>query len=280
MRLFEKVNELQSYLSAFQTKGLTIGLVPTMGALHAGHLSLIRHSQQDNDITVISIFVNPTQFNNREDLEKYPRDVNKDIQKLKSVHCDVAFIPSEQDIYPKGAVSKKYDLAGLDQNMEGAYRPGHFDGVATVVERLFEIVKPDRAYFGEKDFQQLVIIKRLVDLKKLPIQIVPHPIERSEKGLALSSRNLRLSKTDQEKALAIYHSLSKVRKELNNYSPQELKEKIRKQFENEPLDLEYVEIVNSDNLHPLQNWQDATHARIFMAATISGVRLIDNLSLF
>jgi pantoate--beta-alanine ligase len=251
-----------------------------MGALHSGHLALIHNAAKANDLVVVSIFVNPTQFNNAEDLKRYPRDIEKDKSKLQEVPCDVLFFPEVSEMYPEKVESLPIDLGGLDIMMEGAHRPGHFDGVATIVSRFFEIIGPDEAFFGEKDFQQLQIIRHVSRALGFKVKIVAHPIERNEGGLALSSRNELLSPEDKEHSLAIIKNLKWARKHQHELSPVALTETITANFKNGPLALEYVEIVNQENLKKIETWQEAQNARIFIAAHISGVRLIDNLLLF
>lgn len=280
MDVFHTASALNERLDKLRKSGKKIGFVPTMGALHQGHLSLVKHSVRENDETVVSIFVNPTQFNNAGDLEKYPREPDRDIEKLRPTGAGIVFLPEEKEIYPGKVEAEKIELNGLDIGMEGAHRPGHFDGVVTVVSRLFKMVRPHRAYFGEKDFQQLMIIRQLARLKQLPVEIIGHPIERNDNGLALSSRNQLLSPEDQQKALSIHNNLRWAREHYNELHPKDVKQHIAEHFRGEPLDLEYVEIVNQDNLQIINDWNEAKHARIFMAASISGVRLIDNLLLF
>ncbi len=280
MHIFRTAQSLINHLNEQRSKGLTIGFVPTMGALHSGHLALINHASRENAVVVVSIFVNPTQFNNAEDLKRYPRNINDDIAKLETTDCHVLFHPEVVEMYPERIESQDINLGGLDTVMEGAHRPGHFDGVATIVSRFFEIIDPDKAYFGEKDYQQLQIIRHVSRQLNFKVDIIPHPIERSTKGLALSSRNQLLSESDQEKALAIIQNLIWARDNHKSLSPTEMAAAIRKNFEAEPLELEYVEIVNQENLRNINNWNEAKHARIFIAAHISGVRLIDNLLLF
>lgn len=280
MQVFESASELSTFLGKQRKDGKTIGFVPTMGALHEGHLSLITHARKENDLTVISIFINPTQFNNKEDLEKYPRVVEEDLVKLESIQSDVVFLPDVKEMYPEGVQSEKLDLNGLDTYMEGKFRPGHFEGVATIVKRFFEIIKPDRAYFGEKDFQQLLIIRHINNSLNLGIEIVAHPTERSRKGLALSSRNELLNPEEKEVSLIIPGTLEWARKNYSNYTPSGLKQAIAKRFENAFPKLEYVEISNSENLEPVHSWNEAEHVRIFIAAFTGKVRLIDNVSLF
>ena len=203
MKVFEKVKDLQEYLSGQKHP---IGLVPTMGALHQGHLSLLQNSKKDNKTTVVSIFVNPIQFNDKNDFDKYPRLLDNDLKLLENYNCDAVFAPSVGEIYPEPPV-ESYDFGYLDKILEGAFRPGHFNGVAIVVNRLFQIVKPDRAYFGKKDYQQYIIIKELVKQQKLPIEIIAVPIVREPSGLAMSSRNLRLNKDELQVAPEIYKAL-------------------------------------------------------------------------
>ena len=210
MEILNNRESLKSYINAQKEQGKSIGFAPTMGTLHSGHLSLYEHARKDNDIVISSIFVNPTQFNNPEDLEKYPRTIDKDIDLLKEHgFVDAVYIPTINDIYPNGAQSKQYDFGGLESEMEGKFRPGHFDGVGTVVEELLRQVQPNRAYFGEKDFQQLAIIKKLIEITGLPVEIYGIPIVREENGLALSSRNQRLSPERKEEAKLIYETLTK-----------------------------------------------------------------------
>ncbi len=280
MHIFRTAQSLIDHLNEQRAKGSSIGFVPTMGALHSGHLALINHAAKYNDVVVVSIFVNPTQFNNAEDLKRYPRNIEDDIEKLSTTNCQVLFHPEVSEMYPEKVESQSIDLGGLDTVMEGAHRPGHFDGVATIVSRFFKIVNPDRAYFGEKDYQQLQIIRHVSKQMGFKVQIVPHPIERNSGGLALSSRNQLLSTEDQVKSLAIVNSLTWARENHGTLSPKQIESAIKERFSSEPLELEYVEVVNQENLKNIASWEEAKHARIFIAAHISGVRLIDNLLLF
>ena len=257
-----------------------MGLVPTMGALHEGHLSLIRRAKKENDIVVASVFVNPVQFNNRADLEKYPRTPEKDVKLLESVGCDAVFMPSVQEMYPT-EVTDRYDFGIIERVMEGACRPGHFNGVAIVVRKLFEIVEPDRAYFGEKDFQQQAIIRKLVHDYNLKLEIVPCDIVREKDGLAMSSRNMRLN--DEERAIApmIYKVLQEVVANVETMSPAEMKALALKKYSDiKQFDVEYVEIADEANLQSVTDWKDCEHARIFVALQLGPVRLIDNLRIF
>ncbi len=260
-------------------EGKTIGFVPTMGALHRGHLSLMDRAKAENDILVVSIFVNPIQFNNKTDLEKYPRDLEKDKRLLESVGCNILFYPSVEEMYPEGEVTEKYDFGDLETVMEGEFRPGHFNGVAVVVKRLFNIVKPHRAYFGEKDFQQLAIIKKLVETDNIPVEIVPCPIVREPNGLAMSSRNERLTPEQREKASFIYKTLQLAKKRKDDICPLPLKQMIYNIFDaDENFKLEYFEIADEDTLKPITAWGQTKKPRAFVAVWMNDVRLIDNIS--
>jgi pantoate--beta-alanine ligase len=219
MITFSKIVDTQTFLYQQKTNGLKIGFVPTMGALHEGHLELMRRAKQENDILVASIFVNPIQFNNKEDLKKYPRNLNRDAELLKSVGCDVLFAPDTKEMYPEGQISKSYDFGDIEHVMEGSSRPGHFNGVGVVVSRLFEICIPHNAYFGEKDFQQLAIIKKLVDIENTRVNIVPCAIVREADGLAMSSRNVRLTDHEREIAPFIYQTLKMAKSSKDTLCP-------------------------------------------------------------
>lgn len=280
MLLFEKVSPLKTLLDKLRGDGKSIGFVATMGALHTGHLALVRLAKSQNDLVIVSIFVNPTQFNKSEDLLKYPRNTEKDLAMLRSVDCDIAILPEVDDIYPKAVKSEEIDLIGLDLNMEGTYRPGHFDGVATVVKRFFEIINPDKAYFGEKDYQQYLVIKHISESLSLGPEVIGAPIERNDHGLALSSRNERLSIAGKNAALIIYDSIRWAKNNFEKFNPAEILDIIKNKFQSSELELEYVEICDQATLKPLKEWDDAKHARIFIAAELGKVRLIDNDSLF
>lgn len=277
MKVFTSQVELSNYLKDFSSK--SIGLVPTMGALHFGHLSLISRSNSDNDITVVSIFVNPTQFNNREDLEKYPRTLDSDIEKIQSISSDViVFAPEVDEIYKNGAISQKFDLGYVASVMEGASRPGHFDGVCTIVKKLFEIVKPQNAYFGEKDFQQILVIEKMIDITHLPVNIVRCPIVRHESGLALSSRNQRLSDKARENASFIFQSLNQAKTAFENSGIFASKQLISDLYSNNPLfSLEYFTITEQETLREANVIEQGKHYRAFIVVNVEGVRLIDNL---
>ncbi len=280
MQIIETIKKTQDVVSGIRKSGSTIGFVPTMGALHEGHLELLRKARLDNDLVVCSIFVNPKQFNNTEDLDKYPRTLERDTKLLKSVGCDLLFHPSATDMYPE-KTTKVYDFGHLDKVMEGKYRPGHFNGVAVVVSRLFDIVRPDRAYFGEKDFQQLAIIQKLVQMDQIPVEIVPCPIVREPDGLAMSSRNQRLTPEERRIAPFIYQCLNEVREKAGILPVEKLKTTIESKFRGQAaFNLEYFEIVDMQNLMPVKNRTDSPDIIACVATYLGKVRLIDNIILF
>lgn len=262
-------------------KNRTIGLVPTMGALHTGHISLVKKALLENDLVVVSIFVNPTQFDKKDDLDKYPRSFESDIDLLKSVSDKiVVFAPTVDEIYGQNVQSQSYKFDGLDKVMEGEFRAGHFDGVGTIVELLLRTVAPDRAYFGEKDFQQLQIIRKMAQLKKLPYTIIGCPIEREPNGLAMSSRNERLSKTTRKEAGFIHETLQAAKSKFGTESANNIKDWVKSEFEKNPMfNLEYFEIADEDTLTPMLKMQDHQKYRAFVAVYADNVRLIDNLRL-
>lgn len=269
---------LRLILDEKSKQGLTIGFVPTMGALHAGHMALIEQAKKVCDIVVASVFVNPTQFNNPDDLLKYPRTPEKDAELLECHGCDVAFFPNVEAVYPAGYETPKLDLKGLDTVMEGAFRPGHFDGVVQVVNRLFELVQPTKAFFGLKDFQQVAVIRFMTKAFNWNIEIVPCPTLRETSGLAMSSRNMRLTDEQKEDALIIFKTMSLCAESVNELSPKELKSKALHFFETGKLKLEYLEIVDPTTLVSLDNhW--VSGAVVCIAAYAGEVRLIDNLIL-
>ncbi|NVJ48239.1 MAG: pantoate--beta-alanine ligase [Cytophagia bacterium] len=279
MKVFNTIQDLRAYLSDFRNNS-KIGLVPTMGALHQGHISLVNESKKQADITVTTIFVNPTQFNNPEDLEKYPRTLKGDLEKLQAANCDVVFAPETKEVYPnKPEVS--INLGAITKELEGKFRPGHFDGVGLVVSKLFHIVQPDLAFFGQKDLQQFFVIKKLVDELNFPLQLQMVPTERELNGLAMSSRNMRLSETEKEEAGLLYKSLKEAQKGLlSSPSTLTVKATIEELFKkSERLSLEYFEVVNTSDFKPLQVVTEKEKTALCIAAEIGGVRLIDNLLL-
>jgi pantoate--beta-alanine ligase len=280
MKIFETISDLRTYLAEKKKEGLSIGFVPTMGALHEGHLSLLKEAKNDSDFVVCSIFVNPIQFNNSRDLEKYPRETKSDIEKLESVNCDVLFHPSVEEMYPQPDETK-YDFGQLDKVMEGEHRPGHFNGVAIVVKKLFEIVEPDKAFFGLKDYQQLVIIHKLTKDYNLPVEIIPCPTMREPNGLAMSSRNELLSPAERDQASVIYDVLKMVKIQAGFAPVSNLKSDIYRQFKkNKLIELEYFDIVDMYSLVPIKAWASSNNVIACIAVKIGNVRLIDNLILF
>lgn len=281
MEVIKNKKTLQDFIERQKEMGKKIGFAPTMGALHKGHLSLYEEARKDNDLVISSIFVNPTQFNNPEDLEKYPRDVNRDILILESSGLvDAVYIPEVTDIYPEKTESQHYDFDGLENEMEGKSRPGHFDGVGTVVEELFRQVKPDHAYFGEKDFQQLAIIKKMAEKKHLPVKIIGVPIYRAENGLALSSRNQRLHEDRKEASKVIYETLVKVNDWFRVITIPEIKERVTDIFDQQHgMKLEYFLIADENTLKETDFFYKDRKYRAFIVVVVDGVRLIDNMHL-
>lgn len=281
MEVIKNRKVLQDFIERQKEMGKRIGFAPTMGALHQGHLSLYEKAKNENDLVISSIFVNPTQFNNPEDLEKYPRDINRDILILeKSGLVDAVYIPEVTDIYPEKTQSRHYDFDGLENEMEGKSRPGHFDGVGTVVEELFRQVQPDHAYFGEKDFQQLAIIKKMVEKKQLPVKIIGVPIYRAENGLALSSRNQRLHEDRKEASKVIFETLKKVNDWFRTVSIPEIKDRVRDIFDNQQgMKLEYFLIADEKTLQETDFFYKDRNFRAFIVVVVDGVRLIDNMHL-
>lgn len=280
IHLFHHIIEVKSYLASKLKEGKKIGFVPTMGALHDGHLQLVTQAANENDIAVVSIFVNPIQFNNKEDLEKYPRNLEHDLALLETTGCQVVFAPSAEEMYPEPETIE-FDFGTLDKVMEGKFRPGHFRGVAIVVKKLFEIVSPHKAYFGEKDFQQLAIIKKMVSIVGLPVEIVSCPIIRELDGLAMSSRNARLTKEERQNATAIIEALNGIRDDYSWFTPDGLTKLLTTQIEqNSYFRVEYVSVVDTITLQPFDDWMDVEHAVVCVAAFIGKVRLIDNMILY
>ena len=280
MQVFYDKDSFSKYIDLQKEQNNTIGFAPTMGALHAGHISLYEEANKDNDVVISSIFVNPTQFNNPDDLEKYPRTVENDIEKLKnSKLVDAVYIPKVKDIYPNGLERKHYDFGGIENEMEGAARPGHFDGVGTVVEELFRQVRPDNAYFGEKDFQQLKIIEKLVDILNLGIKIHGVKIHRENNGLAMSSRNMRLSEAEKKASSVIYQTLKKVDDWFRVITIPEIKIRVEEIFDRDDMVLEYFLIANEDTLKEADFFSEDENYRAFIVVNVEQVRLIDNIHL-
>ena len=280
MEIYKTKSELKDFLSKIKNAKKSIGFIPTMGALHGGHLSLVKKSKKKNDITVVSIFVNPTQFDNNDDLVKYPKTFDNDVKLLESVDCDVLFFPSVEEIYNKNIESESFNFDGLEHEMEGKFRDGHFDGVGTIVKALFEIVTPDKAYFGEKDFQQLQIIKKMVEKHELPVKVKGCDIYREDDGLAMSSRNARLTKEHRESAPFIYKTLKKANKKFGKKNAIEVTEWVKKQFKKHPLlELEYFTIADEKTLQTATIINPNKKYRGFIAVFAGDIRLIDNIQL-
>jgi pantoate--beta-alanine ligase len=276
MFLIETIKGLKNKLNEIKEAGTT-GFVPTMGALHAGHISLVQQAVSENKTVVVSIFVNPTQFNDPKDLERYPRNLNTDLKLLEKTGCQIVFAPTSEEIYPEPD-TRKFNFGALETVMEGKHRPGHFNGVAQVVSKLFDIVQPDKAYFGLKDFQQLAIIKEMVLQLKLPVEIVPCPIVREVSGLAMSSRNELLSAEERKNAAIISKTLFEAKKLSEHKSVRELVEWITKTINKNPyLTVEYVEIVDGRQLQPVKSWDDEGEKVCCVAVFCGKVRLIDNV---
>lgn len=280
MKLFKFEKEIKSALTLFNESGERVGFVPTMGALHEGHISLIKKAKETCDYVVCSIFVNPTQFDNKNDLSKYPITIEEDLKLLEKASCNSVFLPSVKEMYPEGLKTKKYDFGGIEKEMEGAFRKGHFDGVGTIVHRFFDIIKPDVAFFGEKDFQQLQIIKKMVAIEKMPIKIVGCPIFREEDGLAMSSRNRRLSNEMRSEAPLIYQVLKEVQYKIRaKESIVDIELFVNQLFEKSKLELEYFLISDIETLKPTRVIDENKKYRAFIAAFAEDVRLIDNIAL-
>lgn len=277
MKLVRTISDLQAELSALKAQGKKVGLVPTMGALHAGHASLVKRSVNENDVTVVSVFVNPTQFNDKNDLVKYPRTLEADCNLLEAAGASYVFAPEVEEMYPQ-ADTRQFSFAPLDTVMEGKFRPGHFNGVAQIVSKLFDAVKPHRAYFGEKDFQQLAIIREMVRQLHFEIEIVGCPIIREEDGLALSSRNMLLSTEERKIALKISQTLFKSLTFAADHSLKETIKFVEDGIASEPgLRLEYFEIVDGNTLQTVRNWEDTDYIVGCITVFCGAVRLIDNI---
>ena len=279
MEIISTVAALREAVAKAKAESLTVGLVPTMGALHAGHLSLIERARKECGFVVVSVFVNPTQFNNPDDLRTYPRTVEADCAKLEEAGVDVAFIPSVDEIYPEPD-TRVFDLGPVAEVMEGAMRPGHFNGVAQIVSKLFDYVQPDKAYFGEKDFQQIAVIRRMVEIEGFNVEIVPCPIKREADGLAMSSRNVRLTPEQRELAPVIHQVLTdNADMAKDGLDLQSLRDMVVEELNSyDGMEVEYYEIVDPITLQPLENWADAKNGAVgCITVWLGDVRLIDNI---
>ncbi|GAB4316559.1 MAG: pantoate--beta-alanine ligase [Bacteroidales bacterium] len=280
MEIVKTAEELRNKIDELYQQGSSIGFVPTMGALHEGHLSLVDEARNDNDFVVCSIFVNPIQFNNADDLRNYPRTLERDIELLNQRNCDLLFAPDEKEIYPEEPEGE-FDFGGLDEILEGKYRPGHFRGVALVVKRLFELVRPHRAYFGLKDYQQVLIIHKMTRDLNLPVEIIPCPIVREENGLAMSSRNERLTPEQRKQASIIYDTLKTVKIRSGFSTIKEIKYWVERRFARQKgMKLEYFEICDLYTLQPMKSWAQSNNVIACIAVWVGDVRLIDNMILF
>ena len=279
MKVLHTIQDLKAELKAYRNEGKSVGLVPTMGALHAGHASLVERSVRENDVTVVSVFVNPTQFNDKNDLAKYPRTLEKDCELLKEKGATIAFAPSVEEVYPEPD-TRVFSYPPTDEVMEGGFRPGHFNGVCQVVSKLFMMVEPDRAYFGEKDFQQIAVIKRMVEDQKFPLEICPCPIVREESGLALSSRNSLLTAEEKDIAVNISKTLFASLEYAKNHSLEETKQWVIDTLNGiDGLEVQYYEIVDGTSLASLKEWEDSDDV-VGCITVFCGqipVRLIDNI---
>lgn len=282
MILFKRVIDLRNHLDTQRKNGNAIGFVPTMGALHSGHLSLVKNAKTDNGVTVCSIFVNPAQFNDQADYEKYPVTIDRDIEMLEPAGCDVLFLPSVNEIYPDGVTTgEEYNLGFLETLLDGKYRPGHFQGVCKVVHRLLSIVMPDNLYLGQKDYQQCMVITRLVELLHLSEKINIHicPTLREADGLAMSSRNMRLNEKERATAVTIYQCLEKIKQQLHPGDLEKLKREAVEKLMQEGFKPDYAEIADAGSLHPVQEWDGQQQLVALIAAYLNEVRLIDNMLL-
>lgn len=279
MKVFHTIYEIQKEIAKLKAKKLSIGFVPTMGALHQGHLSLLNEAAKQTDIQVVSIFVNPTQFNDKSDFKNYPRNLQSDVDILAQQQCAMVFSPTEKEMYPTPD-TRVFNFDGMDAVMEGLHRPGHFNGVAQIVSRLFDAVMPDKAFFGQKDFQQVAIIKKMVQKHNYPIEIVTCPTLREKDGLAMSSRNKLLNKEMRRAAPLIYNSLFDAKEKIPQYTVNEIKQWVINSINKSPhLKVEYFEIVDETSLQPIQHWDESLSIRGCVAVYAGAVRLIDNIRL-
>lgn len=277
MKLLKSAAELTLLVKTEKGNSLSVGFVPTMGALHEGHISLIENSRRENSLTVCSIFVNPTQFNNPDDFKKYPKTIEKDIEMLEKWGCDVLFLPEVEEIYQQDVQLKHYNLGYLETLLEGKYRPGHFQGVCQVVDRLLEIVIPDKLYIGQKDYQQCMVISKLVELRKYDCKIVICPTLREPDGLAMSSRNLRLNTLQRKLAVNIFETMQLVKSELKKGETGQVKHKAENKLSKAGFRVDYVEVSDAKTLEPIINWDGYQEAVVLIAAYLDDIRLIDNM---
>ena len=278
MRVVKTISELKSLISGYKQENKTVGLVPTMGALHAGHKSLVDRARKENDIVVVSVFVNPTQFNNKQDLATYPRTEERDCALLEAAGCDVVFMPAVEEVYPEPD-NRQFDLGAVAEVMEGAHRPGHFNGVAQIVSKLFGFVEPDRAYFGEKDFQQIAVIRKMVQLEGFKLQIVACPIKREDDGLGLSSRNVRLTSEQRQLAPNIYRVLKESCNFAKSHTVAETEKFVVDSLDALPqMEVEYYSIVDALTMQPVSDWADADSITGCITVYCGEVRLIDNIA--
>ncbi len=280
MILFKKADELKKYLIKKTEEGLSIGFVPTMGALHEGHLSLIKEARDKSGLVVCSIFVNPTQFNDQQDYLHYPKTIEQDILALEKSTCDVLFMPDVQEIYPDNYLPKSYHLGSLETVLEGKYRPGHFQGVCQVVDTLLEIVMPTLLFLGQKDYQQCMVIEKLIQIRQYPTRLCIVPTKREKSGLAMSSRNLRLTEADRQKATAIYTGLNHIKTQLKAGAVKHLCDKVQSDLLKAGFEkVDYITIADAQTLEPIEVWDGKIPLVALAAAFLSGIRLIDNIPL-
>lgn len=281
MQIFKEKAAIERAVSEYKQAGKSIGFVPTMGALHQGHLSLVRQAAKACEVVVVSIFINPTQFENPSDLQNYPRTLEADIEQLEKLKLDlIIFTPNASELYGTKIEAEHFFFDGLENQLEGKFRTGHFDGVGTVVKKLFEIVRPNKAFFGEKDYQQLQIVRKLAEKSELPVEVIGCPIERETNGLARSSRNERLSLSEREKASLIYNVLLEVKEKFGTERAKNIKDWVEKKFQGQTLlKLEYFEIADGNSLTTVEEITPGNSYRAFIAAYAGEIRLIDNIAL-
>lgn len=277
MKIYTQLAQLQKELDQLRSKSASIGFVPTMGALHEGHASIIEKSKEICDSTIVSIYINPLQFNSQTDYKNYPIKTDEDIKLLEALDCNLLFLPTQAEIEPKKV--KEFDLGQLGDLMEGHYRPGHLAGMVAIVRKFLQVIKPDKAFFGEKDYQQLAVVKKMVAEEKRHVEIVPCSTKREESGLAMSSRNSLLTEEEREEAAVIYETLSYARRNTDRLNPLELKLECTERLSEGNLKVEYFEIADENSLESLDNWEESKRPRAFVAAYLGKVRLIDNMSL-